>query len=197
MNFGKSDGLVPAIVQHADTREVLMLGYMNEESLAATRASGFVMFYSRTRRALWTKGETSGNVLRVVELIADCDDDALLVRALPEGPTCHRGTASCFDATAYAFLAELADTIEARFVSPPAGSYVGKLTAAGLPRMAQKVGEEAVETVIAALGDDIAALDGEAADLLFHLLVLLRAKGTSLARVVATLEARHRERTQK
>jgi phosphoribosyl-ATP pyrophosphohydrolase/phosphoribosyl-AMP cyclohydrolase len=197
MNFGKVDGLIPAIVQHAETRDVLMLGYMNEDALAATKASGLVTFYSRTRQALWTKGETSGNVLRVVELIADCDNDALLVRALPEGPTCHRGSASCFDATGYAFLAELGDTIEARFASPPEGSYVGKLITAGLPRMAQKVGEEGVETVIAALGDDVAALEGEAADLVFHLLVLLRARGTSLARVVATLEARHRERTAK
>jgi phosphoribosyl-AMP cyclohydrolase / phosphoribosyl-ATP pyrophosphohydrolase len=202
VNFGKSDGLVPAIVQHASTREVLMLGYMNAESLAQTRATGLVTFYSRSRQTLWVKGETSGNLLHVIEIRSDCDDDALLVLATPDGPTCHRGTPSCFDDGAAApparhdFLAELAATIDQRVTALPAGSYVASLIAKGLPRIAQKVGEEGVETVIAALGDDPAALVGEAADLVFHLMVLLRVKDRSLAEVVALLETRHRAATQ-
>jgi phosphoribosyl-ATP pyrophosphohydrolase/phosphoribosyl-AMP cyclohydrolase len=192
MNFGKADGLVPAIVQHATTRDVLMLGYMNAESLAQTRATGLVTFYSRSRQAIWVKGETSGNLLHVVEIRTDCDNDAVLVLATPDGPTCHRGSASCFDASAYGFLAELADTIDQRVTALPAGSYVASLVAKGLPRIAQKVGEEGVETVIAALGGDPVALAGEAADLIFHLMVLLRVTGGSLATVIATLEQRHR-----
>jgi phosphoribosyl-ATP pyrophosphohydrolase/phosphoribosyl-AMP cyclohydrolase len=194
VNFEKSkDGLLPAVIQDAKTREVLMLGYMNEESLKATRETGLVTFFSRSRQAIWVKGETSGNHLHVVEISSDCDSDAILISANPEGPTCHQGTSSCFDHSQFGFLRELAETIDSRVTKKPEGSYVAKLLGEGLDRIAQKVGEEAVETVIASMKEDPAPLESEAADLLFHLMVLLRAKGTSLPRVIATLERRHRK----
>ena len=224
MNWA-NDGLIPAIIQDAESGRVLMLGYMNEESFKKTVATGKVTFFSRSRKSLWVKGETSGNYLNVVEVKADCDQDALLIRARPEGPTCHNGTESCFDRQfearraeqggggvaggealpysaseiagcdfadePHAFLAELEGVIAERFERQAADSYVAKLASAGLDRVAQKVGEEAVETVIAAKNDDLSKFEGEAADLLFHLMVLLRKKDSSLRKICAVLEERH------
>lgn len=191
MNFGKSDGLVPAIIQDADSGRVLMLGYMNAESLELTRKSGKVTFFSRTRQSIWLKGETSGNFLNVVEIAPDCDQDALLIRARPDGPTCHRGTETCFDEAGISFLNDLDKIIEGRFKDRPKGSYVTSLIEDGLDRMAQKVGEEAIETVIASKNPDLAEFEGEASDLLFHLMVLLESRGSSLAKLSALLKKRH------
>ena len=197
LDWSKSpDGLIPAVVQHAETGQVLMLGYMNQAALEQTRATQLVTFYSRSKQRLWVKGESSGNYLDLVGVADDCDHDALLVLARPRGPTCHTGAASCFADIAnndsISFLGTLQRTIDSRFAGKPEGSYVTKLIERGLDRMAQKVGEEGVETVIAAKNADDAALLGESADLLFHLMVLLRARGLSLAQVVRTLESRHR-----
>ena len=198
------DQLVPAIVQDAATGQVLMLGYFNAEAWARTQAEGRVTFFSRSKQRLWTKGETSGNFLQVVSLHLDCDQDTVLVLARPDGPTCHRGTTSCFEALtpvadsaspapAVGFLAELDRLIERRRQQPEEepGSYTVRLFEKGLARMAQKVGEEAVETVIEAMAGNQAALAGEAADLVYHLLVLLRASGSSLADMLQILQARH------
>ncbi len=193
LDFAKGDGLLPAIVQDADTRRVLMLGYMNRTAAEQTLATGLVTFWSRSRDALWTKGETSGYTLRLRSLHTDCDADALLVLAEPTGPTCHTGAVSCFDADAgLGFLGELERTITDRFASSGPDSYVRSLAEAGLDRCAQKVGEEAIETVIAAKNADDEALASEAADLVFHLLVLLRQRGLGLGDVTAVLERRHR-----
>lgn len=194
-DFAKGDGLVPAIVQHARTGEVLMLGYMDEAALAKTRESGLVTFYSRSKQRLWTKGETSGDVLALVDLKIDCDADTLLVRALPAGPTCHTGTTSCFGddvAPLLGFLAELDALVASRHAERPEGSYTTKLFDGGIRRMAQKVGEEGVETALAAVAEDDDALLGEAADLIFHLMVVLRARGIGFERVVQKLASRHR-----
>ncbi|HWG66039.1 MAG TPA: bifunctional phosphoribosyl-AMP cyclohydrolase/phosphoribosyl-ATP diphosphatase HisIE [Rhodanobacteraceae bacterium] len=194
LDWAKGEGLVPAIVQHCVTGEVLMLGYMNAKALAATRASGFVTFWSRSKRRLWKKGETSGNVLAVKAIHADCDRDTLLIHAAPLGPTCHLGTSSCFgDAVRppLAFLGELDALIARRASERPQGSYTTALFDAGVRRIAQKVGEEGVEMALAAVAQDDAALKGEAADLVYHLLVLLRARGLSLADVAAILAQRH------
>lgn len=188
--FAKQDGLLPAIVQHAASGQVLMLGYMNREALGKTLATGKVTFYSRSRGCLWTKGETSGHVLDLVSIESDCDDDTLLVQALPHGPTCHLGRASCFAAAPENFLATLDALVKARASDAPADSYTGKLFAAGVRRIAQKVGEEGVETALAAVAQDDQALLGEAADLIYHLLVLLRARGLGLADAVAVLAQR-------
>ncbi|KAB2950715.1 MAG: bifunctional phosphoribosyl-AMP cyclohydrolase/phosphoribosyl-ATP diphosphatase HisIE [Thermoanaerobaculia bacterium] len=185
-----NDGLLPAIVQDADTRQVRMLGWMSRESLAATLASRRVTFWSRSRGRLWTKGESSGNYLELVAVEPDCDGDALLVLARPLGPTCHLGRPSCFAAAPGSFLAELDALVERRHRDPPAGSYCARLFAAGPRAIAQKVGEEAVETALAAVAQDDDALLGEAADLLFHLQVLLRSRGLSLAAVEAVLSRR-------
>lgn len=193
-DWAKGGGLLPAIVQHATTGEVLMLGYMNAESLAATHASGFVTFWSRSRQRLWRKGETSGNVLALRSVALDCDRDALLVRAEPHGPTCHLGTSSCFGNAArlpLGFLAELDALVATRAGQRPAGSYTTRLFEAGTRRIAQKVGEEGVETALAAVAQDDEAVLGEAADLVYHLTVLLRARGLSLADAAATLARRH------
>jgi phosphoribosyl-ATP pyrophosphohydrolase/phosphoribosyl-AMP cyclohydrolase len=194
LDWAKGAGLLPAIVQHAATGEVLMLGYMDAEALAATRASGFVTFWSRSKQRLWKKGETSGNVLAVKSIHADCDRDTLLVRADPRGPTCHLGTSSCFGDAArppLAFLGELDALVGRRAIERPPGSYTTALFEAGTRRIAQKVGEEGVETALAAVAQDDAALSGEAADLVYHLLVLLRSRSLSLAEVVAVLAQRH------
>lgn len=191
LDWNKQDGLLPAVVQHADSLQVLMLGYMDRAALAATLESGRVTFYSRSRQALWTKGETSGHVLELVALEADCDQDTLLVRARPRGPTCHLGRASCFAAAPESFLPWLDALVAARAVQRPAGSYTTALLEGGARTVAQKVGEEGVEVALAAVAQDDAALAGEAADLLFHLLVLLRARGLSLADVEQVLRDRH------
>jgi len=194
LDWSKGDGLLPAIVQHWRSGVVLMLGYMTREALELTRQSGKVTFWSRSKRRLWSKGETSGNFLLLKSLHADCDGDTILVAAEPLGPTCHLGTASCFgDAAlpALAFLADLDALIAQRAEQRPAGSYTTTLFESGLGRMAQKVGEEGVETALAGVGENDEALLGESADLLFHLLVLLRAHGKSLGDLALTLASRH------
>jgi phosphoribosyl-ATP pyrophosphohydrolase/phosphoribosyl-AMP cyclohydrolase len=197
LDFAKGGGLVPAIVQHWLTGEVLMLGYMDAEALAATRASGLVTFHSRSKGRLWTKGESSGNVLRLKSLHVDCDADALLVLAEPAGPTCHRGTSSCFDtAPPLGFLAELDALVGRRAAERPAGSYTTRLFEGGIRRIAQKVGEEGVETALAAVAQGDEELVGEAADLLFHLTVALRARGLGLADVAKALADRHAQRLE-
>ena len=191
LDWEKGDGLLPVIVQDAVNLRVLMLGYMNAEALAATRASGFVTFYSRSKQRLWKKGETSGHVLELVSVQADCDNDTLLVRANPQGPTCHLQRASCFPEAPGDFLADLDALVAQRERERPAGSYTTGLFEDGVRRIAQKVGEEGVETALAGVVQDGEALLGEASDLLFHLIVLLRARGLSLRDAVRVLEQRH------
>jgi phosphoribosyl-AMP cyclohydrolase / phosphoribosyl-ATP pyrophosphohydrolase len=196
VDFAKSaDGLVPAIVQDANTGLVLMLGYMDAEALARTRTEGVVTFYSRSKGRHWTKGETSGHTLTVVDVLTDCDQDAILVKAWPNGPTCHTGTASCFGDGAAAsgigpVLAALEATIAARKGAAPETSYTAKLFSKGTPKIAQKLGEEAVEVVVAALAESDDALAGETADLLYHLTVLLAARGLTLADAAKVLSIR-------
>lgn len=198
--WDKGDGLLPAVVQDADTGAVLMVAFMNAESLRETLARGRVVFFSRSRQKLWEKGETSGNTLELVEVEADCDADSLLVRARPKGPTCHRNTTTCFgDGTPpvsgnISFLAQLEKVIAARIAESPEDSYTARLHARGIKRMAQKVGEEGVEVALAAQAGDNAELVSESADLIFHLALLLRARGLSLEAVAAELAARHRAR---
>ena len=197
LDWEKGNGLLPAIVQHARTGKVLMLGYMNDAALRETLAGGRVMFYSRSRESLWRKGETSGNYLNVVDVSTDCDNDTILVLADPIGPTCHMGTESCFaaaaetDAQRLAFLALLENIIANRIADQPEGSYTAKLVAKGPSRIAQKVGEEGVETALAAVTRDDDGLVSECADLVYHLMVLLKSRELPLERVVAELRARH------
>jgi phosphoribosyl-ATP pyrophosphohydrolase/phosphoribosyl-AMP cyclohydrolase len=199
IDFEKGNGLVPAIVQDADTRVVLMLGYMNQEALTMTQTSGMVTFYSRSKGRIWTKGEESGNYLRFVEALVDCDRDTLLVRARPAGPVCHRGTDTCWEEenkNELVFLEQLEEVISGRQQEADSGdgkgSYVASLFQAGINKIAQKVGEEAVETVIEAKDDNAELFLNESADLLFHLMVLLKAKGHSLGEVVSVLKGRHK-----
>ncbi|MEO8358947.1 MAG: bifunctional phosphoribosyl-AMP cyclohydrolase/phosphoribosyl-ATP diphosphatase HisIE [Vicinamibacteria bacterium] len=192
LDWEKQGGLIPAIVQDAANGRVLMLGFMNRDALAATLTSRHVTFWSRSKNRLWTKGETSGHTLDLVGVEADCDSDALLIQATPNGPTCHLDRASCFPTAPSNFLSDLDALISERFVSRPEGSYTTKLFEAGTKRIAQKVGEEGVETALAGVADDDAGLLGEAADLIYHLTVLLRARGLSLADVTETLKNRHR-----
>ncbi len=199
LDWAKGDGLLPAIIQDADTQQVLMLGYMNAAALRQTEETKRVTFFSRRKNRLWVKGETSGHFLDLVAVTADCDNDALLVRARPNGPTCHRGTCSCFGeegATGVGFLADLERTVTARLAAGDEKSYTVKLVRAGVKRVAQKVGEEGVETALAAVAGSDGELRGEAADLLYHLIVLLRAKGLSLAEVMSVLENRHAAKRQ-
>lgn len=197
LDWSKGDGLLPAIVQHARTGRVLMLGYMSEDSLRDTLESGRVVFFSRSRQQLWTKGETSGNFLNVVNVSTDCDRDAILVTADPLGPTCHLGSESCFDeaeatdAQRLAFLSLLERIIANRIAEQPDGSYVARLFERGPSRMAQKVGEEGIEVALASVTRDDEGVISESADLLFHLLLLLRSRDLSLAAVVDELRARH------
>ncbi len=191
-----ADGLIPAIVEDAATGAVLMLGFMNEEAVAATQKSGKVTFFSRSRQKLWTKGETSGNFLNVVSITADCDNDTLLIQANPAGPVCHTGAETCFGDTAGSnrrptdLLKELENVIDDRREGDTDKSYVAKLFKKGINKIAQKVGEEAVELVIEAKDDDAEKFRSEAADLLFHYLILLRAKGTSIDDVLEVLKTR-------
>jgi phosphoribosyl-AMP cyclohydrolase / phosphoribosyl-ATP pyrophosphohydrolase len=200
LDFSKGAGLLPAIIQHADTGAVLMLGYMNAEALAATQARGRVVFYSRSRQRLWEKGETSGHSLNVQAIRSDCDADTLLITARPLGPTCHEGTSTCFGdealsgATRLGFLAQLTAIIEQRSHESADRSYTAKLFAGGIARMAQKVGEEGVEVALAAVAHTDDKLVSEAADLLFHLMVLLQAKDLQLEAVVTELAGRHTAR---
>jgi phosphoribosyl-ATP pyrophosphohydrolase/phosphoribosyl-AMP cyclohydrolase len=187
------DGLIPAVVQDAGTRAVLMLGYMNAEALEATQSTGRVTFYSRSKQRLWTKGETSGHFLNVLDIRLDCDNDALLIKATPAGPVCHTGADTCWNEKneAPSFLHALENVIQSRKGAAPESSYTARLYASGMPKIAQKVGEEAVETVIEALGGTDERLLSESADLLYHLLVLLSARGLSLSDVEAVLRGRH------
>ncbi|MFO0028709.1 MAG: bifunctional phosphoribosyl-AMP cyclohydrolase/phosphoribosyl-ATP diphosphatase HisIE [Pseudomonadota bacterium] len=194
IDLEKAGGLVPAVVQHVTSGVLLMVGFMDRAALDATLASGKVTFFSRSKGRLWTKGETTGHHLEVVAVDADCDNDTIRVLARPHGPACHRGTPTCFDPApqpTLAFLAALDDLVATRERERPAGSYTTKLFDAGVRHIAQKVGEEGVETALAAVAQDGDALTGEAADLVFHLLVLLRSRGLSLADVVAELAKRH------
>ncbi|MET4572577.1 phosphoribosyl-ATP pyrophosphohydrolase/phosphoribosyl-AMP cyclohydrolase [Stenotrophomonas rhizophila] len=191
LDWAKGDGLLPVVVQDADTLAVLMLGYANAESLALTLETGHMTFYSRSRQRLWTKGESSGNVLAVVAVRVDCDRDTLLVSARPAGPTCHTGSESCFAQAPGNFLGHLDALVREREQQRPANSYTTTLFEQGLRRIAQKVGEEGVETALAGVVQDDGALLGESADLLFHLTVLLRARGLSLQDAVGVLVARH------
>jgi phosphoribosyl-ATP pyrophosphohydrolase/phosphoribosyl-AMP cyclohydrolase len=189
--WDKQAGLLPAVVQDATTRRVLMLGYMDRAALEATLATGRVTFFSRSKQRLWMKGESSGDVLDLVRLETDCDADTLLVQAVPRGPTCHLGRTSCFPGAPGSFLAELDALVQARERERPAGSYTTSLFEGGLRRAAQKVGEEGVETALAAVAQDDEALLGESADLVFHLIVLLRSRGLGLDAVEAVLRQRH------
>jgi phosphoribosyl-AMP cyclohydrolase / phosphoribosyl-ATP pyrophosphohydrolase len=197
LDWGKGNGLIPAIVQHAQTGQVLMLGYMNRDALVATVESREVTFFSRSKGRLWVKGESSGNKLQLVSVVPDCDDDTLLVLAIPVGPTCHLGTQSCFGDTVAAkaqqvsFLAKLEDVIAQRIADKPDGSYTARLWSEGPTRIAQKVGEEGVEVALAAATQADDRLVGESADLLFHLLLLLKSRNLSLAQAVQELEQRH------
>lgn len=190
--WDKQDGLLPAVLQDADTRRVLMVGYMNREALQVTLDSGNVTFFSRSKQRLWTKGESSGHVLEMVTIEADCDRDTLLVQARPRGPTCHLGTTSCFPSAPGDVLGALQALIRARDAERPPGSYTTRLFEAGIKRIAQKVGEEGLETALAAVVEEDGPLLGEAADLLYHLVVLLQARGLSLADALKVLEQRQR-----
>ena len=195
VDFQKCGGLVPAIIQDAKTKTVLMLGYMNEEALRKTEETGLVTFYSRSRQCLWTKGETSVNHLRVVSIKSDCDNDTLLIQANPDGPTCHTGTDTCWGEentpNPLLFLSELNDFIEQRYKEMPEGSYTTSLFKDGLNRMAQKVGEEALELVIEATNGTNERLIYEGSDMLYHLIVLLTSKGMRIEDMAAELMERH------
>jgi len=181
VDFSKNNGLIPVIIQNNETQQVLMLGYMNEEALQKTQEEKVVTFFSRSKNRLWTKGETSGNYLKVVSIKEDCDEDALLIQVIPNGPTCHNGTTSCFvTEPQIPFLNELENVIENRISNPNSESYVASLFQKGMNKIAQKVGEEAVELVIEAKDDNQDLFIGEAADLLFHYLILLQAKNLKL-----------------
>ncbi|MCQ2335893.1 MAG: bifunctional phosphoribosyl-AMP cyclohydrolase/phosphoribosyl-ATP diphosphatase HisIE [Paludibacteraceae bacterium] len=196
LDFKKQGGLIPAIIQDANTLKVLMLGYMNEESLKKTQETGKVTFWSRSRQCLWTKGETSGNFLHVVSLKEDCDNDTLLIKVHPDGPVCHTGSDTCFDevneADSIMFIKTLQKFIEKRHQEMPEGSYTTSLFKAGVNKMAQKVGEEAVETVIEATNGTNDRLIYEASDLMYHLIVLLTSKGLSIEDIAIDLKKRHK-----
>jgi phosphoribosyl-ATP pyrophosphohydrolase/phosphoribosyl-AMP cyclohydrolase len=192
IDFDKSDGLVPIIVQDNQTLEVLMLGYMNAEAFEKTQKEGKVTFFSRSKNRLWTKGEESGNFLFVTSIHIDCDQDTILIKANPVGPTCHTGSRSCFK-TDYNqnFIFELENIITDRYENPTAESYINSLRKKGINKIAQKVGEEGVETVIAALNETDEDFVNEASDLVFHLMVLLKEKGKTLRNIANNLEKRH------
>ena len=195
VDFSKNNGLIPVIIQDNQTQQVLMLGYMNEEALQKTQEENTVTFYSRSKNRLWTKGETSGNFLKVVSIKEDCDQDTLLIKVIPNGPTCHNGTTSCFaNEPQTSFLNELENVIEERILNPSSESYVASLFQKGINKIAQKVGEEAVELVIEAKDNNQELFLNEAADLLFHYLILIKAKGFGLENVEAILKDRMKNR---
>ncbi|MBR4380230.1 MAG: bifunctional phosphoribosyl-AMP cyclohydrolase/phosphoribosyl-ATP diphosphatase HisIE [Bacteroidaceae bacterium] len=200
LDFNKMDGLVPAIIQDADTAKVLMLGFMNEEAYNKTVETGLVTFYSRTRQRLWTKGEESGNCLDVVTIKEDCDHDTLLIQVHPRGPVCHTGTDTCWgeeNREPIMFLKELQQFIQKRHEEMPEGSYTTSLFESGINKMAQKVGEEAVETIIEAANGTNERLVYEGSDLLYHLIVMLTAKGLSIEDLASELEERHKPNWKK
>lgn len=193
LDWDKTAGLLPVIIQDYKTLEVLMLGYMNAEALEKTQAEGKVTFFSRSKNRLWTKGETSNNFLFVKELFVDCDNDTILIKADAVGPTCHTGSRSCFKTDFNQnFIFELENIITDRYENPVEGSYINKMRSKGLNKIAQKVGEEGVETVIAALAETEEEFIGEASDLVFHLLFLLKEKGLSIQDIAKNLEKRHK-----
>lgn len=197
INFEKLNGLVPAIIIDQSTDQVLMLGFMNAEALKLTIERKKVVFYSRTKNSIWMKGETSGNYLNVVSIVSDCDDDTLLIRAMPEGPTCHKGTYSCFaevDKKNILFLNYLHDLIKKRKINKPKGSYTTKLFERGADRIIQKVGEESVETVIAAKNRDKNEIVNEVSDLIYHLMVMLVEQDIEFSEVVSILQNRHSDK---
>ena len=196
LDFEKGGGMIPAIIQDNKTGQVLMLGYMNEEAYVQTKATGKVTFFSRSKNRLWMKGETSGNTLTVADILIDCDNDTLLIKAIPAGPICHTGDDTCFgekNETGVMFLKYLQDFIEKRRLEMPEGSYTTSLFNKGINRMAQKVGEEAVETVIEATNGTEDRLIYESSDLLYHLIVLLTSKGLRIEDLIRELEKRHKE----
>lgn len=204
LDFKKGDGLIPAIIQDAKTYRVLMLGYMNEDAVKQTLEDELVTFYSRSKQRLWTKGETSGNTLKLVDMQADCDNDTILVLATPNGPTCHTGETSCFHEKKFKpkkhkldFLLDLEELIYDRKAEMPEGSYTTYLFNKGIDKIAQKVGEEAVETVIESKNDKKKKFVGEVADLLFHLMVLMAEREISLKKVVKKLKKRHKKGNHK
>jgi len=196
LDFEKTGGLIPAIIQDAETQNVLMLGYMNSESLAKTQVSGKVTFFSRSKNRLWTKGEESGNFLNVVSIGVDCDNDTLLIKVNPAGPVCHTGSDTCFEevnlANEILFLTYLQDFIDKRKIEMPEGSYTTSLFQKGTRKITQKVGEEAVETIIGAMANDDENFIYEAGDLLYHLIVLLTHKGYRIEDIVKELKKRHK-----
>ena len=195
LDFQKSGGLIPTVIQDVNTNKVLMLGYMNEESLKITEEIGKVTFFSRSKNRLWTKGEESGNFLKVVSITPDCDNDTLLIKVHPNGPVCHTGADTCWNEenkTDISFLAYLQDFITKRHTEMPEGSYTTSLFQQGINRMAQKVGEEAVETVIEAVNGTDEGFLYEASDMIYHLIVLLTSKGYSLSDIAKELEKRHK-----
>jgi len=193
INFKKGNGLVPVVIQDNTTMQVLMVGYMNEEAVAKTMKEGKVTFFSRSKNRLWTKGETSGNYLNVIDIKPDCDNDSLLVKVNPEGPVCHTGTNSCFnETTPKGFLYKLEQVIKQRIDENAPDSYTNKIFLQGINKAAQKVGEEAVELVIEAKDDNIDLFKNEAADLLYHLLILFKTKGITLSDIEECLMKRHK-----
>ncbi len=193
INFSKSNGLVPAVIQDSATFQVLMVGFMNEEALEKTTREGKVTFFSRSKNLLWTKGETSGNFLFVEEITTDCDNDSILVKVNPAGPVCHTGNTSCFgDETAKGFMYKLEQIIDQRINNNSPESYTNNIFSKGLNKVAQKVGEEAVELVIEAKDNNIELFKNEAADLLYHMLILFKIKGVSLTEIEECLKDRHK-----
>jgi len=193
LDFKKLNGLIPVVIQDNTTQQVLMVGFMNEEALGKTQDEGRVTFFSRTKNRLWTKGETSGNYLFVKEITTDCDNDSILIKVDPAGPVCHTGTKSCFgEESANGFLYKLEQIINKRIDEKTEGSYTNKIFQQGINRAAQKVGEEAVELIIEAKDDNIDLFKNEAADMLYHLLILLKMKGTSISEIEKCLKDRHR-----
>lgn len=193
MNIDFSKGLIPVVIQDYQTLQVLMVGFMNEEALRKTESEGMVTFFSRSKNRLWTKGETSGNYLYVKEMTADCDNDTILIKVKPAGPVCHTGTNTCFnEETSKGFLYRLEGIINERIESDANDSYTNKLYKKGINKVAQKVGEEAVELVIESKDENMELFQNEAADLLYHFLILLKAKGTNLESVEEVLKGRHK-----
>jgi phosphoribosyl-ATP pyrophosphohydrolase/phosphoribosyl-AMP cyclohydrolase len=194
IDFSKGNGLVPVVIQDNNTLQVLMVGYMNEEALKKTTREKRVTFFSRSKNRLWTKGETSGNYLQVVEILSDCDNDSILIKADAAGPTCHTGSTSCFaEETTKGFIYKLENVINQRIDNNEVESYTNKLYKKGINKVAQKVGEEAVELVIEAKDDNIDLFKNEAADLLYHLLILLKTKGVNLQSIEEVLKERHKK----